>query len=110
MLLYAVLRHNLSRNLSSKDRGAIFGLRGPNALIAFQGRKGGWGNNRVPILASFFFNFFPFFLIFEVFFLNYLAVAVATLFVNNGKIISTPILLPPFAGFQSAFQKSQPKC
>ena len=36
--------------------------------LASQGREGSWGNNRVTILASFFFNFFPFFF-------NYLAVA-----------------------------------
>ena len=36
--------------------------------LASQGRGGGWGNNRVPILASFFFNIFPFFF-------NYLAAA-----------------------------------
>ena len=79
--------------------------------LASQKWGGGWGKNRVPILASLFFNFFPFFLIFEVFFLNYLAIATCSclllgffsFFISKYwkkymYVISTPILLTSFAG------------
>ena len=69
--------------------------------LASQGRGGGWGNNQVPILASFFFNFFPFFF-------NYLAVATCSclllrffrsLLVNIGKNICMLFRPNPFAFF-----------
>ena len=76
-------------------------------MLSFPGAGRGLGNNRVPIIASFFFNFFPFFfLIFKVFLLNYLSVATCSclllfffrsLLVNTGKNICT---LQPFASYR----------
>ena len=71
------------------------------------GRGGGWDNNQVPILASFFFNFFP------VFF-NYLAVARCSclllgffLFFISKYWKKYMLFRPnPFAGCQSAFSQN----
>ena len=88
--------------------------------LAFQGQGGGWGNNRVPILASFFLKLFSFFFNFLTFFLQLSCGCDVFMFIVGGfsffiskywkkymYVISTPILLPPFAECQSAFSQNQ---
>ena len=110
----------VNTNLKQGPR-SNFWIEGAECL-ASKGRGEGWGNNRVSILASFFFNFFPFF---NFFFLNYLAVATCSclllgffrsLLVNIGKNICTVCYFDanPFASFcwmsECVFPKSQPQC
>ena len=104
-----------SQKLVKQGPWSNFWIEGAECL-AFQGRGGGWGNNRVPILASFFFNFFPFFF-------NYLAVATCSclllgffsFFISKyWKKYMYVISTQSFASFcwmsECVFPKSQPKC
>ena len=89
-------------------------------MLSFPGAGRDWGNNRVPILASFFFNFnffrffnFLSFFKFSILWLRRVHVYcwVFSFFISKYwkkymYVISTPILLPPFAGCQSAFSQN----
>ena len=85
-------------------------------MLSFPGAGRGLGQQSSPRSCFVLFQLFSVFLIFKVFFLNYLAVATCSCLLLgsfsffNSKyrkkymyVISTPILLSPFAGCQSAF-------
>ena len=87
-------QHAKKNNVTPRKQGprSNFWIEGAECL-ASQGWEGGRGNNRVPILASFLFNFFPFFSTCSCFLLGFFPFFISKYWKKYMYVLSTPILL-----------------